>query len=434
MAKYGDYNGKLTENEHKEELDVKSTSSTDAVRRTIVSNYTDTDIKQGPYVGYVLRIDEKEGSGWFFDTFGKSWSLKVRIPELDAHIPEPQRFGPDAGAEDVQKIDLHRTYYPKKGKDSPSKPVIGQRVLVDRDMTSSGRDWYLEALNKEGGEAIEPQKEPSKAKNEYKKSKPKTEINQNKNKPTPVNQTELDKWNAYSRNSGNPLNIDIVTKTVNGQKITFSRGTMAKYEKMIDMWESRRKEIEDAGLGDVGQLQYKFGEAFRIWGGFYKDDDKKGKNPFGWGQFRDNSRAPYDESKHPISQQRGTHTAGNAVDMNLSPFYKKVKNKEYLRNYINLMVSCAQQNGFVRFGIGPAGSLHMDTGYRANGQYASPYYWVYGGSAGIGYTSERKKKFYQNGWISKEWVEGVTRYSAPPNLKNWDYMNYRYGPNTRGVG
>tara|TARA_R110001606_G_scaffold15039_7_gene62367 strand:- start:1199 stop:2494 length:1296 start_codon:yes stop_codon:yes gene_type:complete len=430
MADYGDYNGKLTSNENKDELDVKTTTATNAIKRTVVSNYTGTEVKAGPYIGYVLRVDVDVGSGIFFDWFGATYSIKVRVPELDAQIPEPQKFGKDAEAEDVQKIDLHRSYYPMKGGDAPSEPAVGQKVLVDRDASGSGRDWFLEILSKDEGSNVEGQKGSTGGKSSY-KGGTKPELNQEQLTPqNPVDQTELDKWNAYSRNSGNPLNIDIVTKTVNGQKITFSRGTMPKYEKFIEIWNTRRQEIINAGLGDVGTLKYKFGEAFRIRGWWFKDGTKA-KNPFGWGQFRSGTKAKYDVKQHALWKQTGTHTAGNAVDMTVADFFKKSKSREYTRNYINLLVSCAQASGFKRFGIGRFAELHMDTGVRANGQSATGW-WVYdlGSNPTIGYTSERKKAHQKKGYMSVDWARST---GNPPDLTSWDYLGYRYGPDTRGV-
>jgi hypothetical protein len=412
MADYGDYNGNLTNDEHKEKLDVKGSSATTAIRRTVASNYTNSEIKPGPYVGYVLRIDVKEGSGWLYDWIGADWSVKVRVPELDAHIPEPQKFGPDAEAKDIQRIDLHKSYYPKDGVDM-KYPAFGQRVLVHRDETGN-KDILLELLSITDGN-VEPQKASEGGKSGYKGgAKPELQQKQPSPKP-PVSQSEIDKWNAYSRNSGNPLNIDIVTKTINGQKITFSRNTMTKYERMIDLWDSRRVEITEAGLGDIGTLQYKFGEAFRIWRGHFEEGKRTGS------QFKNSTKT-------------GTHAAGTAVDISLLNFYKISTNKEYLRNYLNLLISCAQESGFTRFGIGRGTTLHMDTGERPSGQVDSPFWWIYDSSGNTGKTADSKKQHYQRGWITAEWTVGVTRYSAPPSFKDWDYLGNRYGPNTRGVG
>lgn len=433
MADYGDYNGKLTNNENKDELDVKNSSATNAIKRTVVANYTGTEVKAGPYVGYVLRIDVNEGSGFFFDWFGATFTIKVRVPELDAQIPEPENFLPaTATAEDVQKIDLHRSYYPRKGKDAPDMPSVGQKVMVDRDASGSGRDWFLEILSKDEGVNVEPQKGSSGGKSSY-KGGTKPELNQKQLTPqNPIDQTELEKWNAYSGNSGNPLNIDIVTKMVNGQQITFSRETMPKYEKFIETWNTRRQEIISAGMGDVGILEYKLGEAFRIRGWWFKDGTKA-KNPFGNGKFR-SGQAAYDTKLHNRLSHTGTHTAGNAVDMTVAGFYRKSKGsnqREYVRNYINLLVSCAQLNGFKRFGIGRFAELHMDTGMRADGRSATGW-WVYdlGSNPKIGYTPDRKRAHQKKGYMSIEWAQSTNN---PPNLTSLDYLAYRYGPDTRGM-
>ena len=54
MAKYGSYNGNLTNNEKKDFLETDTASSSNAIKRTIVSNYGQTDMKTGPYYGLSL--------------------------------------------------------------------------------------------------------------------------------------------------------------------------------------------------------------------------------------------------------------------------------------------------------------------------------------------------------------------------------------------
>ena len=113
MASYGDYNGKIVIDENKENLDSKNTKSTSAVKRAVVGNYTSSEMRKGPYLGYIIKkydviSDDDEEEGFFsFLGFGKSTITvyKVRIPELDAHIPEPDIENPQI-LTDKQYIDM----------------------------------------------------------------------------------------------------------------------------------------------------------------------------------------------------------------------------------------------------------------------------------------------------------------------------------------
>lgn len=459
MAKYGDYNGNLVIDENLESLDTKTTKGTSAIRKTIVSNYTSSEMKKGPYIGYVLRKDvltkEKAKAKGFFDRVGEIFSsndsvitYKVRIPEIDCHIPEPENYAsPKDSVHDVTYIDMHPTYFLPKDSGGKQDFEPGSKVLVERDEINQVNNVIIKIVDENNKEPIKKEgakkcykksgKNPTRGRTGEKNAIPNT---------VPVDASELEKWNAYSGNSGNPLNIDIVTKTINGQLITFSRKTMAKYEGFVALWNERRKEIVAAGHNDPGDIQYEMGEAFRIWGGFYPDDDLKRKRPFGNGKFRDSPYADYDPSRHHISKQRGTHTAGNAVDVDV-PHARFIRNKEAGRNYVNLIVHCAQHNGFVRFGIGRFTNVHMDTGERANGIVEGKYSWVYDLGPGrfeydtvplgggkvrednktIGYWTKRKLRHIKNGYMSEEWGEASKVWGPnPPNLRDWDYLKGPY--------
>ena len=460
MASYGDYNGKIVIDENKENLDSKNTKSTSAVKRAVVGNYTSSEMRKGPYLGYIIKkydvISEDEEEGFFsFLGFGKSTITvyKVRIPELDAHIPEPDIENPQI-LTDKQYIDMHPTYH--LSQDLDVELEIGDKVWVERDDVDVEKNIIIKSLEGEkyveGGGGSSSDSDGSGgsggAKSGWKsgsgeKAPKLPKVGDKFAEETldiPSDLTELEKWNSYSRNSGNPLNIDIVTKKVNGQNITLSRKVMPLYEQFVALWDERRKEIVAAGHNDPGIIQYKFGEAFRIWGGFYKDKDPR-RNPFGGGQFRDSS-AKWDPSKHHISKQRGTHTAGNAIDIAIPKRYWG--NKKAGSNYHNLVVHCAQHLGFIRFGIGMFSTIHMDIGLRANGTQEGKWSWVYDGGlqkmepecfntaqgrkcddSALGYYRKRKMRHYKNGFISEEWVK--TRWGPyPPDLRNWDYLKGPY--------
>jgi hypothetical protein len=144
MPKYGDYNGDLTEKK-RDSLDTENTPVSNAIKGVIVKSYSETPVKSGPYVGFVLRVDEQD-LPWY-SVFKSSWSAKVRIPELDAHIPEPSEYPEPSDENDITLIEMHPTYLPK-GDDVEDKPIAGAKVLVERD--PNGRSNYiLEVLDKE---------------------------------------------------------------------------------------------------------------------------------------------------------------------------------------------------------------------------------------------------------------------------------------------
>lgn len=148
MADYGEYNKEITKKK-KDTFDTKNSSSTNAIKRVIVKNFSESQIKEGPYIGYVLRVDEGEGFASFMKSiFSPQWVAKVRIPELDAHIPEPSDFPNPTDEKEIQKIEMHPTYFPKSSK-GVDKPKAGAKVLVERD-SNGENNFIIEILDKEG--------------------------------------------------------------------------------------------------------------------------------------------------------------------------------------------------------------------------------------------------------------------------------------------
>jgi len=268
------------------------------------------------------------------------------------------------------------------------------------------------------------------------------------NPEKPKDPDELRKWNSYSNNSGNPFNIDIVTKTIAGQTITLARTTMAIYEKFHKLFDEQRNLIQSAGGYDPGPAEYMFGEAFRINGRMYADNDPR-KRAAG-GRFRD-GLSSYDPEYFKKWKNTGTHTAGNALDMHIKPFFDAAEKtaastqlaKEYARNYINLIVKCAILAGFKRFGVGRFGSLHMDIGIRLNDAKAHDQYWVYDGNpdnlskngkkATIGYSPARQKNHKKNGWMSEHWPTPGSYGLKLDFLDKWDPLQHKYGPANSSV-
>ena len=152
MTDYGEYNGEITKKK-KDSLDIANTSSSNAIKKVIVKNYSESTIKQGPYIGYVLRVDKKDVP--WYAIFKSEWTAKVRVPELDAHIPEPEDFGPKVTDElDLQKIELHPTYMPR-GQKVKKVPTVGAKVLVERD-DNGQQSFIIEILEEEGQESEKP--------------------------------------------------------------------------------------------------------------------------------------------------------------------------------------------------------------------------------------------------------------------------------------
>lgn len=145
MVDYGAYNGDIVK-KPKDSIDVNTNKSSSVIKRVVVKTYSESEIKPGPYVGYVLRVD-KEDTPWY-SVFSTEWSAKIRIPELDAHIPEPEKFGYPDDEKEMQKIEMHPTYIPKKDKDVP-EPKEGARVLVEKDPNNQN-NFVIEIIDTEG--------------------------------------------------------------------------------------------------------------------------------------------------------------------------------------------------------------------------------------------------------------------------------------------
>lgn len=411
MVNYGEYNGNLVIDENKDSLDTKTTKSTTAIKKAVVGNYTSSEMKKGPYVGYIVKKfkivkEEQEDEGLLdaalnlFSSNDPITAYKVRIPEIDCHIPEPQNYtSPDE--EDILYIDMHPTYFVPKGADS-NKFELGNKVLVEIDETDQNKNLIIKMI-----EQSKPQNPPSPSSKKAYKDAQKNNKQNNKKEATAQSSlpdaSELEKWNAYSFNSGNPRNIDIITKTVNGQKITLSRPTMSKYETFVDMWTQKRNEIVNAGLGDPGDIQYIFGEAFRVWKG------ETGNQQQG-GSFKSGLKG-------------SIHNSGGAIDLRWNSKYNSNPHRKYTANYVNLVVHCAQLSGFIRFGIGGT-IIHIDTGVSVGMPLKNATWWLYRNGKHTSKVDD-KKATYRAGVISSDWMNN---FYTPPDLKNFDYLSVRYGP------
>lgn len=171
-VEYGEFNKLYDNKDVRESINLDSENFVTLSRKTIKNNFVNSDIKQGRYMGFVLQVhEEKNDSGGIFGGLFSSptWTAVVRIPEFDAHLPEPLLVGEaalksenkDMGelrSQDV--IDMHTTYAPQKPEDM-EKPEPGNKVWVSK---SSGKPIILEIISSKSGDNnvdIEGAKKPN---------------------------------------------------------------------------------------------------------------------------------------------------------------------------------------------------------------------------------------------------------------------------------
>lgn len=119
-------------------LDTKNTLATDIIKESALAIFKkDSFENTGPLKGIVLRVDTNpntsEPTSWISSILGKNYSLKtlkVRIPEIHAVLPEPSSYGYNAG-ESNKVIDLYPSFV-AINEEISNKPVApGDIVLVD---------------------------------------------------------------------------------------------------------------------------------------------------------------------------------------------------------------------------------------------------------------------------------------------------------------
>lgn len=413
---FGDLNPKVNPKTSGKSFDTKRNTSIDVLKDVARSHLTDTSLPAGRMVGIVLRkLTDSELStevsnpvfanlGLVQDQILKLKGYKIRVPEFDAHLPEPETFDtgdPNQAATHSAIIDSHKTYVSKS--EDCVEPTIGSLVWVELD---NNVGFYLEPLTTETSmPATKPEADRiGGTKSVFDSSGDTPSLTGAKQKERTANEDQLAIWNDYTKHSGNPENVDLVTETVNGQKITLSRTTMNNYKKMQTNWNIRAKKIKDADLGEIPALKYKFGEALRVWRG------TAGEYP--GGKFRSGG-------------QESIHNFGGAIDFLIpSEFKPGGKNSRYRKNWINLIVSTAQQVGFIRFGISET-TIHMDNGDKGRfGKLRAGFWWIYlSGKPTFGAAS--KNSFTAKGSLTPNW-EAKERNQPPPNLVNFNYLGVRY--------
>ena len=135
IGNFGEYN-QIYGQKIDDYIDEDSMGAIDAVRRTVVTHYSDRQISPGPYRGVVLKVLKPEFS--WGDIFSL-WESKIdfgpkyiiRVPELDSHIPAPPDLEATEGRE-YGIIRSHNVYTPasiKVGKEEEAE--VGDLVWVN---------------------------------------------------------------------------------------------------------------------------------------------------------------------------------------------------------------------------------------------------------------------------------------------------------------
>ena len=151
--KYGEMN-KLYENQDvKPTVDMSEQNFTTLVRSTIKNNLVNTDMSQGRRLAFILQKIPQQKGDWFDSLFENPiQSYYVRIPELDAHLPQPKVIGEPArkggaqeaeGLSDQDIIEMHQIYEPKSDDDDLSNLLAGDRVWVAQ---ANGKNIIIESL------------------------------------------------------------------------------------------------------------------------------------------------------------------------------------------------------------------------------------------------------------------------------------------------
>jgi hypothetical protein len=156
---FGDLNPKVKPKTSGKSFDTKRNTSMDVLKDVAKTHLTDIPLTEGRMVGVVLRklTDVellKEVNSSPYASFGlkdeqisKLKGYKIRIPEIDAHLPEPETFDtgdPNQTGAHSSIINSHKTYISKN--DECVEPTVGALVWVEIE---NNVGYYLEPLSKE---------------------------------------------------------------------------------------------------------------------------------------------------------------------------------------------------------------------------------------------------------------------------------------------
>jgi hypothetical protein len=200
---FGDLNPKVKPKIASKSFDTKRNTSMDVLKDVARTHLTNTDIPSGRMVGIVLKkLNDAEmflyqqvnssvyqNLGFSQEEISKFKGYKIRIPELDSHLPEPETFDSNdkkASAKNKLVINSHNTYISKN--ENAVEPTVGQLVWVERE---NNVGFYLEPLSNEvSAPATKTQSErPAGTKSSFSDSKPKVSLSSSEpaeSSPPPV--------------------------------------------------------------------------------------------------------------------------------------------------------------------------------------------------------------------------------------------------------
>lgn len=157
-VEYGELNQLYDNQDVHEGINLDNENFVSLSRKTIKNNFVNTKINQGRKVGFVLQLIKPEKSEGIFGSLFSTpvWKAYVRVPELDAYLPEPAIIGEaarrsttkDMGemrSQDV--IEMHNIYAPKSPADM-KQPKEGNKVWVT---VSNGKPVILEVIEDKSG-------------------------------------------------------------------------------------------------------------------------------------------------------------------------------------------------------------------------------------------------------------------------------------------
>lgn len=165
---YGDLN-QIQRPDMAIDFDPTNTSFLGTLRKQAAQRFSFDAFKGvGNFYGIVLRVDgriNKSGANPLsFFSFGESagmLQLKVRIPEIHAHLPEPDLFGNTPIGPHQYIIDLYPTFVAASEDISNDVPAVGDIVRVDfADRVNQTQPLYLGKYAKGPGSAGEKNNNP----------------------------------------------------------------------------------------------------------------------------------------------------------------------------------------------------------------------------------------------------------------------------------
>lgn len=364
--------GELNEVSKREyEIKVDTNDPLAAMRQASVDLMSTKPSIGGPFRGVVLRVDT-ETVGFFrsvadfFSGDSPSWSAKVRIPELDSHLPVPSPDAPDQIPDtvssrtdsDLKKYDTvsrHGTYFPRiEGMPKPNKGDIvwvdiinGQKFIIDTVAGAASSSSSNSNSSGGSGGSGRPGTPPT-------GSVVKGEHQPSPNTPEPVDQNKaiefIRRVNAANRNRdprkppftpideskwAEIIKFNIDTKEYNGQKLTLHADAFARYEDFREKFKNEYERI--FSKSDVYPI-FKTTEGFRL--------VFPGGGP------------------HLSGLSTSQHGYGHSIDHEIQggPLEARM-------NYVRFIIKIALDAGYTSFGVGN-GVVHMDP-------RDSPKYWVY---------------------------------------------------------